>query len=76
MPSIFSTAVSTFSISTLIFLTVLFKVHSTKNKRSHVLLFEVPLVVDKDGGQVLIGVVRNADRGHALQELDIGEFVR
>ena len=55
-------------------LTVLFEVHPSHSKRSHKLFLQVVLKVHKDGGQVFVWVVGDADGGYALQELGFREF--
>lgn len=62
-------------IQTLVSLpTVGFKIHAAKDERADVLGLHVALEVDKDGGQVVVGVVGDARGGDGLEELGLREL--
>lgn len=54
--------------------TVGFKIHAAKDERTDVLGLHVALEVDKDGGQVVVGVVGDAGGGDGLEELGLREL--
>lgn len=54
--------------------TIGFKVHATEDERADVLGLHVALKVDKDGGQVVVGVVGDAGGGDGLEELGLREL--
>lgn len=54
--------------------TVSFEVHATEDERADVLGLHVALEVDKDGGQVVVGVVGDAGGGDGLEELGLREL--
>lgn len=54
--------------------TIGFKVHATEDERADVLGLHVALEVDKDGGQVVVGVVGDAGGGDGLEELGLREL--
>lgn len=54
--------------------TVGFEIHAAKDERADVLGLHVALEVDKDGGQVVVGVVGDAGGGDGLEELGLREL--
>lgn len=55
-------------------LTLNFEVHAPEDQRPDVLCLHLSLVVDKDCGQVTVGVVGDAGGGDGLEELGLGEL--
>ena len=53
----------------LLHLTIWGQIHASELDGSHDLSFEVSLVVDKDGGEVAVGVVGDAGGGDTAEEL-------
>lgn len=54
--------------------TIDFKVHAAKDQRADVLRLHLALEIDKDGGQVVVGVVGDAGGGDGLEELGLWEL--
>lgn len=57
-------------------LTFNFEVHATKDQRTNKLRLHLPLKIDKDGGQVAVGVVWDAGGGDGFEELSLRELPR
>lgn len=51
-----------------------FEVHAPEDQGSDELGLHLALKIDKDGGQVAVGVVRDAGGGDGLEELGLGEL--
>lgn len=54
--------------------TIDFKVHAAKDQGADVLRLHLALEIDKDGGQVVVGVVGDAGGGDGLEELGLWEL--
>lgn len=52
-----------------------FEVHATKDQRANELGLHLSLEIDKDGGQVVVGVVGDAGGGDGLEELGLRELL-
>lgn len=55
-------------------LTFNFEVHATKDERADELGLHLSLQIDKDGGQVPVGVIWDAGGGDWLKELGLREL--
>lgn len=51
-----------------------FEVHAPKDQRTNELCLHLPLKVNKDGGQVVVGIVRDAGGGDGLEEFCLREL--